>query len=495
MYSRKARGYETPTADISRHRSYDYISLNKSFGGTSSPGVRKLDFTQTFFQERSPSRSRSIESSPFVGGKKNRVYINPTFRTSGDFQHTLSPEAKRSAKDCSFHERSKSQDLIQASSTGKLRERPAESSLKASSINARERIKKANSDASDNNVFPKKRIENLKVEDIVLANKKSRISSDITPRSEISQPRSQSPTKSRGNALTTTHQESYVNPKSTFSQEIHDFLHPNVVNQTLIEEKNRRKQLEKEQEKGYGQKVKSDHETFKGLSYHHQKQKREVLRGTLEENIRMLREKEAFYKKQLREELSSPMTVDHTEILRDYLQKNIVKSNITEDLTKSGEQWNQRFEGTRSTAKSYNSKKRETDVIAKKSEKRVDQQQERIEKIGRPKAYQERPRSSAPAQELLKTPERSGARTPLSNASSGIKEQSGTELDHYYQYVLSKAYDNYNPEIQKKHEHKLKQIKINQAYKLLANSAQNRRIPYSAVSKLIYEQTPSDIKY
>lgn len=82
----------------------------------------------------------------------------------------------------------------------------------------------------------------------------------------------------------------------------------------------------------------------------------------------------------------------------------------------------------------------------------------------------------------------------LKDAESGTKESSNFEPT-YKQKVLSKAYDNYNPEIQKKNELKLKQMKIDEAYKLLTKSTPNRRIPYSAISKFIYEYCQSDIKY
>ena len=76
-----------PKKDQSRNNS-PHRSLNKSFGSLDSPGVRKLDFVETFYPDRAPSITSSIESIPFLDGKKNKDFLNPTYRSTAEFTRT-----------------------------------------------------------------------------------------------------------------------------------------------------------------------------------------------------------------------------------------------------------------------------------------------------------------------------------------------------------------------------------------------------------------------
>ena len=64
-----------------------------------------------------------------------------------------------------------------------------------------------------------------------------------------------------------------------------------------------------------------------------------------------------------------------------------------------------------------------------------------------------------------------------------------------YQKALTKSYNQPNPEVQRRNEDKLRELRLREAYKHLSETTQNKKIPYSSVSKFLYDHSKSALNY
>ena len=396
---KRGRLYDSSPSNIKRQHSTQgsaVFHLNTSYNGY-SPGYRNLDYKENFFQERSLSRSSSFESTPFVRGQRNKSYVSPTFRTSNDFLHSLNnesmslnksrdkiwqeayspdrkgtksrehPELSPPKIDLIVNDHSKSP--VRANRDGYQmigNETPTKNSIKnqhnfTKQDNDIKVIARNINEANQMNTPSKaERHEkpqqlqkqsvhnytgNLKQESMGSPEQKVKNYQDIPSKSEVLRSRSQHDYAKRPQ-LTTVQRESYPDPETLIRPELHkmhDFIPVNAANKSLVEEKNRRKQIEKEEDREFAQATSTDYGNFKVLAQTYQQKKRDAMKRTLEDNIRILREKEAMYKKRLVDELSNPASVGEKDQLKAYLQMNKSRSNITEDLIENQRKWNQKY--------------------------------------------------------------------------------------------------------------------------------------------------------
>lgn len=121
--SSTVRSSKDKTSPASRHS-----PINKSSGGVDSPGIRNLDFVETFYQDPAFNVSGTAESLPFVDGQRNQKFVNPTYRTSERllqiFNKTVTYFEKSQKKDANVvaprtSQRSKSIEQIESSSFDK----------------------------------------------------------------------------------------------------------------------------------------------------------------------------------------------------------------------------------------------------------------------------------------------------------------------------------------------------------------------------------------
>lgn len=391
---REMREYNASPYSYKRQPSYQGSAsfyLNKSYGSTYSTGVRNLDYQETFFKERSPTKGSSIESTPLVGGRRNQDYINPTFRTSFDFLQsphadTRSPSRSKdrylSQPQSPFPEKSKSREnlnmsyshpkndismdygsrstadlaigkdsgtIVQTSPERRVLIRDPSTEIYSKKIvnEATQTYSPLYKDQKSYTQAPHRNIEDLSAEDIGLPRQQqANIPGESTPYRDAYSPQSHKSNLERSR-LTTIQRESYANPETRLPQEVRaldDYVPADVANKSLIEERNKRKQLEKEQDKELVRNVINKNEKINALERKHHQSKREEKRHTLEENIRLLREKEARYQMKLRENLSNPVAMEHRDQVKAYLQKNITKNSISQELVENNHKWYKKFE-------------------------------------------------------------------------------------------------------------------------------------------------------
>lgn len=61
--------------------------------------------------------------------------------------------------------------------------------------------------------------------------------------------------------------------------------------------------------------------------------------------------------------------------------------------------------------------------------------------------------------------------------------------------MVKSAYNHFNPEVQRKKEQKINEIRMKEAYEAMSKGLNPQKLSYSAVSKYLKEHSKSHIKY